>query len=147
MSLSADQTQAMKDILRNVLSQVSPDELMLVDDSIGRTGDDDKMDGMLAFGIGPEYQMLLPVVLLALKEIASATAADLIKSWGVDLVKLVTHGHHDSIDPAAIKQLRSVFLIRLEKQGFGPEQATQAADCVVATMTSRWDLVGKLRGN
>ena len=60
-------------------------------------------------------------------------------------MKLITHGHRDSIDPAAIKQLRSVFLTRLEKQGFGPEQATQAADCVVATMTSRWDLVGKLR--
>jgi hypothetical protein len=29
MSLSADQTQAMKDILHDVLSQVSPDELSL----------------------------------------------------------------------------------------------------------------------
>jgi hypothetical protein len=147
MSLSAEQTQAAKDLLREVLSQASPDELMLVDDSIGRSGEDDKMDGMLAFGIGPEYQMLLPVILVALKEIASSTAADLIKAWGLDLVKLIAHGHRDSIDPAAIKQLRSVFLMRLEKQGFGPEQAAQAADCVVATMTSRWDLVGKLRGN
>jgi hypothetical protein len=147
MSLSAEQTQAAKDILCEILSRASPEELMLVDDSIGRRGEDDRMDGMLGFGIGPEYQMLLPVILVALKEIASSTAADLIKAWGVDLAKLITHGHRDSIDPAAIKQLRSVFLTRLEKQGFGPQQATQAADCVVATMTSRWDLVGKLRGN
>lgn len=32
------------------------------------------MDGMLAFGIGPEYQMLLPVILAAFKEIASSVA-------------------------------------------------------------------------
>jgi hypothetical protein len=147
MSLSAEQTQAAKDILRVVLSQASPDELMLVDDSIDRSGEDDKMDGMLGFGIGPEYQLLLPVVLAALKEIASSTAADLIKAWGLDLVKLIAHPHHESIDPAAMKQLRSVFLARLEKQGFGTAQATQAADCIVATIASRRDLLGKLRGN
>jgi hypothetical protein len=147
MSLSTEQVQTIKKILREILSRTSPEELMLVDDSITREGGDDKTDGMLGFGLGPEYQLLLPVILDALRQMASSTAAELIAAWGIDLVRIFAQGRRDSIDPEAVQKLRRVFLTRLQRQGFDDEQATRAADSVVAAMISRWDLVVKLRAD
>ena len=52
MSLAVAQTSAIKEVLEQVLATVSPDEVMLVEDSVSVEHSDRDFDGMLGFGTG-----------------------------------------------------------------------------------------------
>lgn len=142
MSLAVAQTSAIKEVLEQVLATVSPDEVMLVEDSVSVEHSDRDFDGMLGFGTGSEILLVLPILLEGFKELASTASVEIAKKWGQNLADWINKGGalHTSSFQAFADTLRG----RLEKRGFPPDKACQIADCVVATLASRPDLVASL---
>ena len=141
MALSSVQKSALKEVLDRVLTKISPDETILIEGSVQSEPSDHELDGMLGFGLGPEYLFVLPILLEALKEFASTATGDLAKKWGSDLADWIHHRSHGSPDVDAFHTLGGVLKARLEKRGFSSVRAAQVVDCVIATLASKPDLV------
>jgi hypothetical protein len=136
MTLSDIQINAIEHVLRDVLAEVSPEEVMLIEGSVTAKSARE-FDGMLGFGIGPEFLLVLPVVLEGLKELASTATVEVAKKWGKDLAEWMTGKRSDAFSTRELQRFAELLRGRLEKRGFPSDKAVQITDCVVATLVSR----------
>jgi hypothetical protein len=143
MALANIQARAMEQILRDVLAEVSPEEVILVDGSV-TAKPASEFNGVLGFGIGAECLLVLPIVLDVLKELASTTTVELAKKWGKDLAEWITGHPSESVGVRELNQFAGILKGRLEKRGFTLEKSIQITDCVVATLASRPKLLQEL---
>lgn len=145
MTLTQNQLGAQTDILREVLSQVSSDELPLLESFVKSGSNKDSFDGMLGFGGGPELLLVLPIVSEMLRQLASTAAGDAAKEWGHELSAWVTKPKADIAKKnTLVVEFEDELQRRLKQRGFSQQKAAEVADCVVATLAGRADLLQRL---
>ncbi|WP_205862671.1 hypothetical protein [Planosporangium thailandense] len=150
---TADATRPVRDVVREVVSDAAPDELLLVeglcrsdDESVAaRLAARDRSDEPLGFGLGEIAALVTPVVWIALDEAArKATGAAVggvgrrLRVWLRRIFRrpAVTR----TIPPLTPDQLEAVRLRVLElstESGMAPAAATALAERVVARLVLR----------
>jgi hypothetical protein len=146
MEFTPTQASALKELLSDVIQKCSPDEIILVEHCLDKPRAKDA-DGMLGIGINHEVILLLPPLLMVLKEFASTSAAEIAKHWGKELANWVIGDKPSNVDPAAFSQLGHVIRSRLEKQGFSSPEASSVTDSVIVAMMGKPNIVRKLVRN
>jgi hypothetical protein len=144
MSLSTDQIESIKGLLGEVLGNVSPDELILIDDSVTAKTTEESFDSALGFGVGPEVLLVLPALLPALKEFATTALKDLGKRWGTDMANWIHDDRGGKPPASAFQQLTDTVRSRLQRRGFSAQETSEITDCLIATLADKPDLLRRL---
>ena len=146
MKLTPTQASAMKEMLREVLKERSPEEVVLVEHCLDKPPKK-KADGMLGFGIGHEAVLLLPSLLLIFEEFVKSSATEAARDWGKEFADWMFGEPDKKIDPNAFAKLGHVIRGHLEKQGFSSAEASAISDSVVAAMIGKPSIIRKLVKN
>lgn len=145
MSLKETQTNAIKETLSAVLSDVRPSELFMVDEVFKPTVKISRQTDPIAFGGGIDVVLWIHPLFHFLEHLAGTTISSFAKHWGEELAKHVWSKEkskpREKIDPNALQLMRRAMVQRLEKDGITTRDSERVADCMVGLFASRPSLL------
>jgi hypothetical protein len=136
MPLERAQEQAVVTVLDAVLTATRPEERILIDAYMHPESKPAK-DSILSFGIESELALLLPSVLIFLKDIAEGAAKKVGENIGEKLSCLFAQGKKSvAFNPDALKFIGDALASRLLREGFEAGEAQRAGDSLIAVLVA-----------
>jgi hypothetical protein len=144
MDLTPSQSTAIKETSREVLTQLRPSEVMLIEQAFDQNKAEFKISGPLGFGTGMDVVLWVYPLLGFLKTLAGTSAKSFAKEWGEDLAKHLWHdesstktGKGISLDAKSLDGLRQALMKRLEKEGVKQSDIERAGQCLVSVLIAK----------
>jgi hypothetical protein len=147
MKYTSEQKSAMKEVLADVISVISPHESILVRNSLD-TLDFDGNHDMLSFDAGAAVELVLPYVLKLVKELASTTLTEVGTKFGKRLAEWLTSGTADKqkLEVGHLHELGENFRKKLTREGLARPEASRIADSLISTLVAHPELLRKIVG-
>lgn len=142
MELAPQQERAVATVLEAVLSATRPEERILIEAYMHPGDSAPPKDTILTFGVETELALLLPSILVFLKDMAEGAAKKIGENIGEKLSSLFAHEkRNDAFDATTLKFIGDALESRLLKQGFEPGEAQRAGDSLIAVLVANRKLV------
>jgi hypothetical protein len=145
MNYSANQKEAIKQLLADVLAQTRPEEVFLVPNVFDEQSSVEGRTDGLGFGSHAEVVLMMYPIFSVLKELAGSASEGFAKKWGEHLAELIWSKKSDGkIDSLALASLRAAVVQRLSTEGVPDAESERVGDSVVSVLISRPELIRQI---
>jgi hypothetical protein len=143
MQETETQKRAIRNILTEVLQDIRPAEVSLVEHCFDRRSHASKSTP-LGFGGGGEIVLFLPAILEVLRALATTSIGEFAKAWGKELA-LFFVDELKTPKPSAFAMLHKKLCERMLNQGVKNAEAIRVADATIAVLVSTPHLLADLQ--